>query len=260
MNTHPLDDRRIISNLFYPRAIKPGKSRVPNTTDGTIPITDDIVLGYRLYQPANPTALVMYFHGNGEVASDHDRIAPLYFDLNAAFLIIDYRGYGWSTGSPLTSTLLTDGDYAMQALPHILPAAIQTLPKFIMGRSLGSAPAVYLAHQYPDQFQGLIIESGFADMPSVFQRLGIPVDLSQLSHIPIANALRMEEINMPVLVIHGEQDSLLPIENGEKLYDSAACTQKTFVRIPGAGHNDLLFYGMDRYFGGIAQFMREAQK
>lgn len=265
MDINPLDDPRITSNLFFPRPAEPGNSRIPNTVDGTLPADGDVVLGYRLYQPEKPTALILYFHGNGEVAADHDGIVPLYFEIGAALLIVDYRGYGWSTGRPLTTRLAPDGDHVMKALPNILPESLQSLPKFVMGRSLGSAPAIYVAHHYADQLKGVIIESGFADIPSVFRRQEIPAVAKLLVNgmsalLPLSNSRRLAKTDLPLLVIHGERDTLLTIENGEKLYDSSPSTRKTFIRIPGAGHNDLLFYGSDVYFDSIAQFMREAQK
>jgi pimeloyl-ACP methyl ester carboxylesterase len=258
MSTHPLDDPAIISLLFYPRPAQPGSSRVPNTRDGTIPVLGDIVLGHRLYNPENPTCVVLFFHGNGEVASDYDDISQGYFACDAALLIVDYRGYGWSTGTPLTTALLTDAEAVLPVLSDILkPAGLFDLPVFIMGRSLGSAPAIHLAHAAPDRFAGLIIESGFADMPSVFRNLGIPVDLSKVTDLPVANTRRMQEIDLPLLVIHGENDTLLPVENGQQLFDASPVDNKTILRVPRAGHNDLLYYGFRIYFGALARFIQE---
>lgn len=258
MSTHPLDDPAITSLLFYPRPAQPGTSSVANTNDGTILVTDDIVLGYRLYVPEEPTSVILYFHGNGEVASDYDDISQGYFACGSALLVVDYRGYGWSTGTPLTTTLLTDAEAVVPALADILEAANLTgLPIFLMGRSLGSAPAVHLAHTTPEHFAGLIIESGFADMPSVFRNLGIPVALSKVTDLPVANTRKMQDITLPLLVIHGENDMLLPVENGQQLFDASPVTNKTLLRVPRAGHNDLLFYGFRVYFGALARFIQE---
>ena len=256
MSTHPLDDEKIVSRLFYPRRAERGDSRLPNTQDGTILVSAHVSLGYRLYAAPQSKQIILYFHGNGETAADYDPIAPLYFEVNASLLVVDYRGYGWSTGLPRTTTLLTDAEATIAALPDILQQAkLNNQPCFIMGRSLGSAPAVHLAYKYSDQFKGLIVESGFADMPSVFRRLGIPVDLSQITDLPVGNARRMQEITLPLLVIHGENDQLLPVENGQKIYDAAPGPNKQIVRIPNAGHNDLLFNGRSTYFNALRQFL-----
>lgn len=251
-----LDNPLILSMLFYPRPAQMGTSRVPKTQDGTIPVEDDIVLGYRLFQPEKPTRFILYFHGNGEVASDYDDIAPLFFRLGAALMVVDYRGYGWSTGKPLTSTLATDTDSVMKVLPEILQTAgLGDLPRFIFGRSLGSAPATYLAQEYGGSFKGLIIESGFADTPSVFKRLGIAVSLFRNTKMPIANAERMREVRLPLLVIHGENDQVLPVENGQQLFDASPVEDKRILRIPQAGHNDILYRGANVYFDAVGTFL-----
>lgn len=260
MSTHPLDHPFIISNLFYPRTSQAGTSRVPGTVDGTTPVEDGIALAYRFYVHRAQSPVVMYFHGNGEIASDYDGIAPLFFDSGASLLVVDYRGYGWSTGTPLTSKLLSDAEAVVTALPTIFAAANVPDPRlFVMGRSLGSAPAVHVAAKFPERFSGLIIESGFADMPSVMRRLGIQPEqfsLTEQEFAPIGNARKLGTVTLPLFVIHGEADTLLPVEHGQALYDASVAEYKTILRIPGAGHNDLMLIAMQRYFNAIAAFIR----
>ncbi len=249
---HPL----IQAALFHPRPDYPGYSRLPDARDGTIPVEDGVELGYRLYpyQPGAP--VILYFHGNGEIASDHDAFARDYHFAGASLLVVDYRGYGWSTGTPKVSALLGDVAPVMDALPGILAAAKLSDQKLIvMGRSLGSAPAIQAAHAYPDRVRGIIVESGFAHTFPLLARLGLPVE--RLAHLPdpIGNVRKIAEIHLPLLVIHGENDELIPVANGQALYDASPAAHKHLLRIPGAGHNDLLFVALDRYFRAIAQFV-----
>lgn len=256
MSTHPLDDPAILSRLFYPRAARPGYSMIASAHDGTIAVDDGVVLGFRLYVPENPRSVILFFHGNGEVAADYDPIAKAYFTIDTALLVVDYRGYGWSTGTPLASTLLSDAEAVLPALPDILKSNnLDSLPLLVMGRSLGSAPAIHVAYTAPERFKGLIIDSGFADMPSVFRGLSIPIDLTTITDLPVGNAKRMESITLPLLVIHGERDTLLPIRNGEQLFRASPSVKKTFLPIPGAGHNDLMSRGLHVYFGALAKFL-----
>jgi len=260
MSTHPLDNPMITSMLFYPRADRPGNSHIAGAIDGSIPVEDRVSLGYRFYVHQADAPVILYFHGNGEIASDYDGIAHLFFDIGISLLFVDYRGYGWSTGSPLASKLLSDAEAVVPALPSILSnAKVGAVPLFLMGRSLGSAPAVHLAYTFPDRFKGLIIESGFADMPSVMRRLGIQPEqfsLTEQDLAPIWNARKLRSVMLPLLVIHGEADTLLPVEHGQALYDASPAEKKTILRIPGAGHNDLMMIGMQRYFHAIADFIR----
>jgi alpha-beta hydrolase superfamily lysophospholipase len=260
VNPNLLDNPLVLSTLFYPRKATPGTSLRDNVYDGTIPVDENesIVLGYRLYAHTPDAPVILYFHGNGEVASDYDSFAAEYHRAGAALLVVDYRGYGWSTGQPKVSALLSDVDPVIAALPDILRGAgLDSDTLLVMGRSLGSACAIHAAHHYPDRFRGLIIESGFAHAIPLLARLGLPAHLLSNLPDPIGNLRKIETIHLPLLVIHGERDSLIPVANGQALYDSASTEQKRILRIPGAGHNDLLFYGIEPYFAAIAQFIAQ---
>ncbi|KAB2904555.1 MAG: alpha/beta hydrolase [Anaerolineae bacterium] len=252
-----LDNPFVLSILFHPRTDQPRYLEVAGKVqDGMIPVENDVVLGYRLYvhEPGKP--VLLYFHGNGEIASDHDGIASLYHGIGASLLVVDYRGYGWSTGKPLVSTLLSDTEAVYNTLPDILKKAnLSTSPLFIMGRSLGSLCAIHVAHQHPDFFKGLIVESGLAHILPLLARLGLSPHLLGSIPDPIGNVSKMQKITLPLLVIHGEQDSLVPVANGQALYDASPAERKTILRIPGAEHNDLMFVGLHQYMGAIQKFM-----
>ncbi|HLA44681.1 MAG TPA: alpha/beta fold hydrolase [Aggregatilineales bacterium] len=251
-----LDNPLITSILFYPRLDTPGGSHLPNVIDSTIPVEDGIVLGYRLYlhEPGKP--VVLFFHGNGEIASDYDNISAYFQNAGASLLVVDYRGYGWSTGKPKASFLQTDTEAVFAALPDILKAAnLAESPLYVMGRSLGSAPAIYLAHLHPQSFKGIIIESGFAHVLPLLARLGLPAQILGSIPDPVGNVSKMQELDLPLLVIHGVRDNLIPIANGETLYQASPAAQKRLVKIAAAGHNDLLYYGIREYFDAIAEFI-----
>ncbi len=250
-----LDNPLILSVLFHPRPARMG-SRDPNTSDGTIPAGEDILIGYRLYAHPDARATLLFFHGNGEIAPDYDQIAPLFHGAGAALLVVDYRGYGWSTGKPLVSAVLPDAEKAAAAVPDILQAAgLSALPLYLMGRSLGSIPAIHLARHQPQAFKGLVIESGIGEVIPLLSRLGLPLAPLKNFKDPFGNLPKMREVDLPLLVIHGERDDLVPISNGEAIYTASPAENKRFLRIPGAGHNDLLFRGMEAYFGALGEFL-----
>jgi len=261
MNQHPLDDPRITENLFFPRKAIPHTHPDSDTIkDGTIPV-EDVELGYRLYIHTTTAPLLFFFHGNGEVASDYDSLAPLYHNAGVSLLVVDYRGYGWSTGRTLTSRMLPDAQAVLDALDGLLAehGVVPGRPLFVKGRSLGSAPAVYVALKHPERFKGLILESGYADAPSLFRRMGLPIpdNIPENDSLPINNASKMKRVKLPLLVIHGEHDTLIPAEQGKALYEASPSANKQLLIIPGAGHNNLLMAGVDRYFGAIADFVKQ---
>jgi fermentation-respiration switch protein FrsA (DUF1100 family) len=261
MDARLLDNPLVLSTLFYPRRDNSGQSRLKNVYDGMIPVGGDIVLGYRLYAYPHQQAVIVYFHGNGEIASDHDDIAPEFERAGASLLVVDYRGYGWSTGRPLVSALLSDTESVYDALPEILTRA--NLPDtaiFVMGRSLGSACAIHVGAQHPDRFKGLIIESGFAHAIPLLARLGLPIHMLGSIPDPIGNVHKIRTLELPLLVIHGERDTLIPVANGQTLYDASPAPHKRILRVAGAGHNDLLLSGLDQYFGAISQFISDVMR
>jgi len=257
MSLDLLDNPLINATLFYPRRVESGGNQRPGVTAGVIPVADDVMLGYRLFAAEPALPVVLLFHGNGEIAPDYDDIAPLYHRAGASLLVVDFRGYGWSTGRPSALTLLSDGDVVYEALPGLLEKAGLTGKLFVMGRSLGSAPAIHLVHSHADTFAGLILESGFAHIVPLMARLGLPTERLVGLPDPVGNIRKLAEIDLPLLVIHGKRDTILPVENGQALYDASPTSQKRILRVPKAGHNDLLFYAPDEYFEVMGRFIEE---
>ncbi|MCU0497885.1 MAG: alpha/beta hydrolase [Anaerolineae bacterium] len=259
---HLLDNPIIINLLFYPRKALPVSGHA-HLQDGTISIDDTIRLGYRLYVYRPDAPLILFFHGNGEIATDYDSIAPLFHAIHCSLLVIDYRGYGWSTGHPLTTALFTDAEKVITELPNVFKTTgIQPTGLYVMGRSLGSLPAVHLAETTPDQLHGLIIESGIAEIPSLIKHLGLPVPfLTQLeAHFARANNVdKIRQITLPLAVIHGEADDLLPVEGAQRLYEASPSAYKTILRVPRAGHNDLLMHNTQGYFAAIAHLIQHTK-
>ncbi len=258
MSQHPLDTPLILENLFFPRKARPSSGNRSDTFDGMIPVEQGVILGYRLYARDKKFPLTLYFHGNGEIVTDFDNIALMYHLAGTSLLVVDYRGYGWSAGEPLLSILATDAEVVVKALPKLLSQhGIENVPLYVKGRSLGSAPAIHVAYKFPEMFRGLIIESGYADAPSLFRRFGLTISPELLAddNLPLNNVGKLARVRLPLLVLHGEQDRIIPIEHGRRLYDAAITDDKTLEVIHGAGHNNLLAIGMERYFAAIRDFI-----
>ena len=260
MSQHPLDHPQITESLFFPQATAPQEHPTGAWKDGRVQVDESVVLGYRFYIHKKDSPVILFFHGNGEIVSDYAGISREYHSwADASLLVVEYRGYGWSTGVPLTSKMLPDAKIVLNKLPQILESAGVNVdvPLFIKGRSLGSAVAIYLALIAPEKFKGMIIDSGYADAPSLFRRLGItiPDNIKDDDTLPINNDEKMKRIKLPLLVIHGEQDTLIPVEHGKKLHSNLPIEDKQLVVIPGAGHNNLMAIGFVPYFSAIAGFV-----
>jgi hypothetical protein len=261
MSLKLLDNPLVTSRLFYPRRAVAGTSALPKVHDGSIPVAEDVALGYRLYAHESGAPMILYFHGNGEVASDHDMFAEYYRGIGVSLLVVDYRGYGWSSGQPRASALIEDVAPVIDALPRVLKQANLTGEwLYVMGRSLGSAPAIQAAHAHKYLFTGLIIESGFSNAMRLLSLLGVPQIIAGNIPDPVGNRRKIAEIDLPLLLIHGERDTLLPAVNAEELYIASPAKHKHFVRIGSAGHNDLMLVGINTYFDSIAQFIARSRQ
>lgn len=256
MNHLLLDHPQVLQVLFYPRREYEFFTRTPGVFPVTIPVSPTVSLSGRLYPATVTSPIILFFHGNGEIASDYDDLSQLYRQMGMTLLVIDYRGYGMSGGSPTGTTLLTDAPVVFAALGNIF-AKHQLMPSrcYVMGRSLGSVPALEVAVQAGHAIAGLIIESGFASVLNLLNYLGLI--FNEIEHITdeFGNAEKIARINVPLLVIHGQEDQLIPLSEGEELYRLAPVTDKKLVTIPHAGHNDLMIVGMTQYFGAIKTFV-----
>lgn len=248
-----LDRPEILQMLFYPRRDYPARLS-PDAATHFIEVEEGIRIACRFYgqNPDHPTFL--YFHGNGETAGDHDWIAPAYKQMGINLFVSDYRGYGQSDGRPTISSMVGDAHPIFEAFEDILKQGGYTRGCFIMGRSLGSIPAIELALHHQERLRGLIIESGSANN---FRRLIVSLGISaeEVERKGFSNKAKMRSIRIPTLIIHSENDAIIPLAEGVKLYENAAAQDKRFIIVPNAGHNDLLLVAPDLYFGAIREFV-----
>ena len=244
-----LDDPNISMNSFFPRQ---GWTPTPEgVQDYTVNVGDDIGLSCRFFPYGNSAPTILFFYGNGETAIDYNSIAPFYNQIGLNFFVADYRGYGKSGGSPSFTTMLSDANTVLEAMRIVLGASGYQGPVYVMGRSMGRHSAFELAAKEDPAINGVIIESG---RPSLGQFTGglVPHQADKLEEAYRAKAA---SIAFPVLVIHGEMDALAPLDDAEEMFRNFASTEKKMLVIPGAGHNDLLFKGLDEYFTAIGDFI-----
>lgn len=249
-----LDHPSILRNAFYPRR---GLTRCPQGAfDLYIAVNDDVSLHCRFYLGSEAHPTILYFHGNGEVASDYDGIAPLYHNRAGANLAVaEFRGYGASSGTPTFGAMIEDAPRIFDAVREEIARRQLNSELYIMGRSMGSVPALELADTYAREARGLIIESGFTCAARIARRLGITLPQDGISLLEEDCRQKVQRITLPALVIHGEDDSLVPLQEAETLYALLGSAAKKLLLIPWADHNTLIFEGADEYFSAIRDFI-----
>ncbi len=247
-----LDRPEILMSLFHPRSEWDEPGAAGAARDVMIPVEDDVVVGARFHMTDKAVPNILFFHGNGEIVSDYDQMGPLYNRLGINFLPVDYRGYGRSTGRPTVTAMMRDCHIIFEFVKQWLHENGYKGPFIIMGRSLGSASALELAASYKSQIQGLIIESGFAYAGPLLRLLGVNVEsFGFREEEGFRNVDKIHGFDRPVLMIHAENDHIIPFMDGQALYDSCQSADKTLLKVPGANHNDIFTRGMSEYMAAV---------
>lgn len=204
--------------------------------------------------PANKR-LVVFFHGNAGNA--YGRLGDLQMlseETASSVLLLSYRGYGKSTGKPSEAGIYLDAESALAYAQNMLGYSENQI--FLLGRSLGSAVAINLA-QHRD-FAGLILVSPLTSGRDMAKEMGLGW-LAGIAGTPLNSMGKVGDIHSPALFIHGDADKVIPIDLGQRLFEAYPLSQKTFRRIPGAGHNNITAVAGDAYWIWMRTFMDEVQ-
>jgi len=245
----------VASFLFFPSREDPGPAPTLAGVAG-----EDVLLttpdGTRIHgwwHDAGPDApAVIHLHGNAGTIVERAPIAAGFLRMGISVFMPDYRGYGRSEGNPVEEGVYEDARTALEWLQSRVGRGRIVLH----GASLGGAVAARVAWERPE-VAGVILESTFTSLeemaavaypflPSFVRgRLGGHFDTLAL----------LPGLRMPILVIHGHADTLIPAAMGRSLYQAAG-DGATWYEVPGAGHNDVFVAGGDAYFQRMADFVR----
>jgi pimeloyl-ACP methyl ester carboxylesterase len=219
-----LDRPEVLQFLFHPRpelapsAFQSTESTGlnPDEKDILIPVEEEVVIGARFHMAEKSDANILFFHGNGEIVADYDALGPVFNQMGANFIAVDYRGYGRSTGKPTVTAMMRDCHLIFDFVQNWLGQNNFTGPIILMGRSLGSASVLELAAAGGDSADGLIVESGFAYAAPLLRLLGIDLEaLGFKEESGFGNIDKIKTFNKPTLIIHAEFDHIIPFSDGK---------------------------------------------
>jgi fermentation-respiration switch protein FrsA (DUF1100 family) len=199
-------------------------------------------------EPEQPIADIVYFHGNGGNLSLWLPVFATLHGLNYRVLAVDYRGYGLSTGSPTEAGVYLDAEATVRHAARNRAAG----PLVFWGRSLGAAIAASATHAVaPD---GLVLESGFPDKASVIRSQPVLRALNIFGAYRFATVELLRDVARPVLVMHGDRDSIVPFSLGQELF-AGLSGPKQFVAVKGADHNDFFDETHREYWDPVIRFI-----
>ncbi len=243
---HPAVSRRV----FYPRFT----TAQPNLSVDV----GGCQLGCHLRRTFPEAGLVLYFHGNGELAAETERFCgDLFTRAGVNVCFVEYRGYGASDGRPALVAMLGDGESVVRAL-GVPPERVVAF-----GRSLGSLYAIELAHRFP-QLGGLILESGIA---SVGANWPLTQEAEEIGCGPDALAgelathfdhqAKLAAYRGPLLVLHALGDRHLDPTHGDRLHAWGGGANKRFLLFPHGDHNTIQVANLAEYTAAVEEFLRE---
>lgn len=199
------------------------------------PDRERLVAWYAPARIGRPTLL--YFHGNaGTLAQRADRIR-LYTDAGYGVLLLAYRGFSGSTGAPSESRIIRDANLAYD---YLLKQGLTANDIVLYGESLGTAVAVQVGASR--QIKAVILESPFSSVTDIGQYIYPYLPVRWLLEERFESIRYIQKINAPLLVLHGERDSIVPARFGKALF-TAARAPKSAHFVPDGNHYDLYEHG-----------------
>lgn len=196
---------------------------------------------------ADAPVATLFLHGNAGNITHRGRHFRALAAAGSAVLILDYRGYGRSDGSPSEAGLYRDADAAYHWLLERFPARRIV----IHGESLGGAVAVDLASRR--ECAGVVLEAPFNSAGAVAGKV-LP-GLGRLLIFSFNSKSKIRGVRAPLLFIHGRNDEVIPYSLGRDLYE-AAPEPKAFWTLEAAGHNDIPESAGEAYVDRLAAFYR----
>ena len=235
--------------IFPAPAIDGSEAKIADFESVSIPTPDGETLSAYYHQRDGNKEIILVFHGNGDAAAYQHAKAKTLIEAGFGVLLVEYRGYGNSTGRPSEAGLFVDG-----IASYDFVRKLSKQPIGLYAHSLGTGVAVHLATKR--KVFALVLESPFDSLQAVAQ--------SQMPWIPMRLFLKHKfrsdklvgQIDIPILIMHGSNDGVIPIDHGKRL-KKAAPYDTVFMEISGANHNDLISFGT---VSTAIEFFRKAIK
>lgn len=186
------------------------------------------------FKVKEPKGVLLYFHGNAGDLSRWSKIVEPLLKFNYDIVVMDYRGYGKSTGERNEKQMYEDADLFYQYSKSFVADSNIV----VYGRSLGTTFATYVAAK--NSPQKLMLESPFYSLTNVAKQRFAIYPIQQILKFNFPTYLYLPEVKCPVIIMHGRKDRVVPYENAALLFKlNATDSEKKLLVIPEGHHNDL---------------------
>jgi uncharacterized protein len=240
------------SFMYFPGGLSPQIRQMDDGAYGAqrLEIEPESGLSIRgwYWPPDNPQKpVVIYFHGNAQAESYWLDKMMRYRKAGFGFVLATYRGYSGNDSSPSEQGLYNDARGYINAVINNHGVATENI--VLLGESLGGGVAVQMASEYPN-IHALVLESTYSSIIDVARKSYwfFPVGLVMMDRFDSMD--KIGGVRAPILIVHGDHDTLIPYSHAERLYN-AAQTDKKLVKIEGGTHHDLYNKGASKYVVGF---------
>lgn len=206
---------------------------------------------FRANDRASP--LIVWFHGNGGNITDRATVAAELARRGLAVFVFDWRGYGKSDGTP------SEGKLKIDAIAAYDFATTQAKSEDIVlyGESLGGPYAAYVAKER--KARCVVIENSFPSLAKLGNALYRPLPLGWIAPLALRTTAWLNDAGLPVLVLHGKRDQVIPFALGQELYDGLRVPKQMFVCESG-GHCEIPSVEGERYYDAVVNFVTDTSR
>ncbi|HEX7829504.1 MAG TPA: alpha/beta hydrolase [Thermoanaerobaculia bacterium] len=246
------------TGMFFPDRYPNGRWDIGQwqivPTEHWLTTRDGVRLHAWLFRATDADAPVMlWFHGNAGNLTDRAEMAAEHARRGVSVFLFDYRGFGRSGGKTSESQLFLDGEAAF--------AFVRTLGAkriVLYGESVGGPYAARIARDHKGEVAAVIIENSFPSLKDIGNTLYAPLPLGWMAPFALRTTHWLNEAGVPVLVMHGKRDAVIPYALGSKLYEELR-VPKEMLTSPNAGHCEIPLFDAPRYYETVIRFAKTAK-
>jgi alpha-beta hydrolase superfamily lysophospholipase len=243
------------TGMFFPDQYPTGrwdpKAFLVVPTEHTFPTPDNVQLHAWRFEAKNPDAPVMiWFHGNAGNLTDRADMAVEHAQRGITVFVFDYRGYGRSEGKASESKLFID---SLAAFDYVRQNGAKKI--VLYGESVGGPYAAWVARERKGAVAGVILENSFPSLKDMGNALYRPLPLGWTAPFALRTTAWLNDAGVPVLVMHGTRDGVIPYTLGKKLYDGLRVPKEMLTS--HAGHCEIPLFEPARYYEAVTRFVRK---
>ncbi len=200
------------------------------------------------FKVENSKGVILYYHGNAGNLQRWGELTAFFVEMDYSVIVMDYRGYGKSTGKRSMEKLYADAELWFEYAKKQYPENDIT----VYGRSLGTTFATYVASR--NQTKNLVLESPFYSMEDIAKSRFPFLPIKSLLHYKFPTYQYINQVDCPITIYHGTKDKVISYQQGKHLFNSIEKENKTLISVPKGGHNNLVSF--KEYLNTIEEVLR----